>query len=493
MSRDLQAIRSLAIAWAMAATVSCGSSGPGPGDAAVDAPNVDLSAIRDSRPADQSLLPKCGNGQLEAGEQCDGSNHGGKTCASLGFDGGQLRCTAGCAFDTQQCSKCGNSKIETGETCDGNCPTSCQTSTDPCIAWSLQGSAATCDARCVSTSLCTSGCPKNGSASSQLGTDVFTGDFMSEQDRLTATGTCKLYGRDAVYAWQAPAAGVYDFQMCSLGSYTYFGQKVTWSSCQGAITLIDGNACVANFQVLQCKSTPNARVRLTMTAGQQVLVAASRSIDTDPADGGVDLDAPYGISITQCTPTCGGKSCGDDGCGGSCGTCVSPAVCSSSGQCVCQPKCSGKSCGDDGCGGSCGTCFAPKTCSTSGQCVCQPDCSGKACGDDGCGGSCGSCPLSNSCQNGACAPDPDACDPVANLGCALPNECWLLSTEKTTCVLTGSGTQGASCSATLTCDGGYGCFAGTCRKICQRASGAGCLSSQVCNGVVGWTTYGACY
>lgn len=35
----------------------------------------------------------------------------------------------------------------------------------------------------------------------------------------------------------------------------------------------------------------------------------------------------------SCTPTCAGKVCGDDGCGGSCGTCGSGELCAQ-GQCV---------------------------------------------------------------------------------------------------------------------------------------------------------------
>jgi predicted secreted protein len=38
-----------------------------------------------------------------------------------------------------------------------------------------------------------------------------------------------------------------------------------------------------------------------------------------------------------CTPQCGGKSCGDDGCGGSCGSCGVGQVCSTSNQCVAAP------------------------------------------------------------------------------------------------------------------------------------------------------------
>jgi len=53
--------------------------------------------------------------------------------------------------------------------------------------------------------------------------------------------------------------------------------------------------------------------------------------------------------------------------------------------------CLGRTCGDDGCGGSCGTCAGGTTCSKDGSCApaCTPACSGKACGEsDGCGGVC---------------------------------------------------------------------------------------------------------
>ena len=38
----------------------------------------------------------CGNGDLDSGERCDGSNLDGETCISQGFTGGILACGAGC-------------------------------------------------------------------------------------------------------------------------------------------------------------------------------------------------------------------------------------------------------------------------------------------------------------------------------------------------------------------------------------------------------------
>ena len=111
-----------------------------------------------------------------------------------------------------------------------------------------------------------------------------------------------------------------------------------------------------------------------------------------------------------CTPDCAGKTCGDNGCGGSCGTCVSPKTCQS-GNCACTPSCLGKSCGaTDGCGGKCqtGTCSSGKAC-VNGACQCVPTtCAqlNKTCGSqsNGCGGTinCGTCTAAQNCSSGVC-------------------------------------------------------------------------------------------
>lgn len=58
----------------------------------------------------------CGNGIIDAGEQCDWPNLD-ETCNSLGFSGGTLTCNY-CQYDTSSCSKCGNGIVEQGEECD---------------------------------------------------------------------------------------------------------------------------------------------------------------------------------------------------------------------------------------------------------------------------------------------------------------------------------------------------------------------------------------
>jgi hypothetical protein len=143
-----------------------------------------------------------------------------------------------------------------------------------------------------------------------------------------------------------------------------------------------------------------------------------------------------------CHPVCDGHKCGQDGCGGDCGTCSAGRSCEQ-GICVCQPQasvtchqgdvwwvdgcgaleainvacdqgcqagtciacepaCTGRQCGSDGCGGICGSCAPPDVCDAMGVCECPADCTGLECGSDGCGGSCGTCQTGASCTAGAC-------------------------------------------------------------------------------------------
>jgi len=70
---------------------------------------------------------------------------------------------------------------------------------------------------------------------------------------------------------------------------------------------------------------------------------------------------------------------------------------------LCVPDCAGKECGNDLCGGSCGTCGNFEQC-VQGSCeltqVC--DCDGAVCGLDNCGNSCGTCSGQTTCSGGLC-------------------------------------------------------------------------------------------
>jgi len=46
----------------------------------------------------------CGDGVIQSGEECDGSNFAGQTCATRGYSGGNLSCNSNCTINTSQCT-----------------------------------------------------------------------------------------------------------------------------------------------------------------------------------------------------------------------------------------------------------------------------------------------------------------------------------------------------------------------------------------------------
>ncbi len=98
--------------------------------------------------------PVCGNNTVEGNEVCDGADLGGETCVTRGFLSGDLACAVGCAaFDTSGCSgpTCGNGVIEGSETCDG-----ADLGGETCLTQGFVGGILLCDQNCLS--LDTSSC-----------------------------------------------------------------------------------------------------------------------------------------------------------------------------------------------------------------------------------------------------------------------------------------------------------------------------------------------
>ncbi|MFA5029131.1 MAG: right-handed parallel beta-helix repeat-containing protein [Patescibacteria group bacterium] len=154
-----------------------------------------------------------------------------------------------------------------------------------------------------------------------------------------------------------------------------------WKSAKGetnskAVDPLFVNAVAYNFALQAASPAKNSGVNIGLTA--------DFSGATVPQGTAPEIGA-YELGEVACTSDCTGKVCGDNGCGGSCGSCQTGQVCTS-GSCVaaCVPKtCAqlGKNCGSqsDGCGNNlnCGTCTAAQTC-TSG--VCKT----KICSDNAC-------------------------------------------------------------------------------------------------------------
>ncbi|MFH2008814.1 MAG: DUF4215 domain-containing protein [bacterium] len=91
----------------------------------------------------------CGNAiaEPEVGEECDGADLAGASCADHCFTGGTVSCTAGCALDTSQCTGgpvCGDGVAECDEACDG-----ADLSGDTCSSLGFTGGGVlACDSSC---------------------------------------------------------------------------------------------------------------------------------------------------------------------------------------------------------------------------------------------------------------------------------------------------------------------------------------------------------
>ncbi|MDD5032571.1 MAG: hypothetical protein PHC85_00415 [Candidatus Pacebacteria bacterium] len=122
-------------------------------------------------------------------------------------------------------------------------------------------------------------------------------------------------------------------------------------------------------------------------------VSGGMKIDGFLSCASLSTDSSGNVTCTGgCTPNCTGKVCGSDGCGGSCGTCTSPATCDGSGQCVTPTytySCTSTTCGtcSEACGGT-------QTCTGScqrndGVIVSSSYCPGGTCTySQSCGGGC---------------------------------------------------------------------------------------------------------
>jgi hypothetical protein len=151
------------------------------------------------------------------------------------------------------------------------------------------------------------------------------------------------------------------------------------------------------------------------TAGAQCPCDSSQCKTCDSSGTCVSTCSP---SQTCCSGTCR-QCCADSDCtsgqhccSGTCHQCCVDNDCPTgqtcqSGTCVvvCTPNCAGKTCGDNGCGGSCGTCPDGQRCS-NGQCVpCPSTCStnGDCCEGECCAGIC--CSEDQICDTGRCCSD----------------------------------------------------------------------------------------
>ena len=297
--------------------------------------------------------PSCGEGQCGddgCGGICpcsDGLVCFEGACCSPMCDGTSCTATDGCG-GTCQCNEGDICMEDTGACCAPSCDNISCGGGDGC------GNTCGCDTGMV----CMEGACTAPSATCQAIQDVACGDVLTNLYSLGAGVTnafgsysCQNYASDD---YSESFELVYRFIANESANITIDGQD------DGTLDLTIlkdmGNGC--EDAGASCIKQGSSNVEFTAEAGDVFYLVWDSWLN--------QTDLEFGMAVECCTPSCEGKVCGDDGCGGTCGSCTVESEVCFEGLC-CEPACPIDGCGtSDGCGGICG-CPKGKICD-SGVC-----------------------------------------------------------------------------------------------------------------------------
>ncbi len=130
---------------------------------------------------------------------------------------------------------------------------------------------------------------------------------------------------DIVYAFTPAATATYTITYTP----TFDGALYVATDCADI-----ANTCLAGSEVRSQNAPWDEVLSLDLTAGTTYYIFVDGGIN----QGGQGPSGPYTLDISApCTPSCSGLKCGDNGCGGSCGTCQLGEYCDGSQQCSPAP------------------------------------------------------------------------------------------------------------------------------------------------------------
>lgn len=308
-------------------------------------------------------------------------NCSGKTCGSDGCGGSCGACeTDSTCFSNQACCKLDCSNIECGtDNCGGE----------------------NCGSKCATDQTCTNNtcCPPNENVPAQIqvcvdnrhetyfnGSLVATGsdwqliekfDVISKPTKnvlaIKATDDGSLYGFSAVIDINSGKCGTNTTNTSDISgwkctkTYSPGWEQPTFNDSNWPVAVGVGTLYDNNSKTYKTVATTTAAVG--PVAGNTLpykQIWASNALTEKQT---VYCRYTYGRDsyLSACVPNCSGKTCGDDGCGGSCGICLKGRSCVE-GNCACTPNCTNKMCGSDGCGDVCGSCYPEDQC-INNKCV----------------------------------------------------------------------------------------------------------------------------
>ncbi len=343
-------------------------------------------------------------------------------CCTLGWD---QACADLCIGDCGGCPKtitCGDGvcKEEDSENC-ASCPSDCV-----CPEGEVCAAGKCCEPNCLNKDCGPDGCGgKCGECNFGFG--------CSQEGKCTEWAKCQMVGTIGCGA-------TIDGHTDKLGNQigTYFCDAGDQSGPEIAYKFVAKVNDTVKFTLNTQTAGANLNLLLLegLCAGEACVLQSYTTLSTEVkanttyyvvVDGKNGSKGKFTLNLqcnAACVPNCGGKECGSDGCGGSCGTCAGGLTCDA-GKCVtsgdgCTPHpysgCGGCSCEQcvcamddfccwiewdgicvDECKSWCGGCQPPSKC---GNKVCEglldENCSS-------CPADC-TCPTSYACTNGICQP-----------------------------------------------------------------------------------------
>ncbi|MBU1240744.1 DUF4215 domain-containing protein, partial [Myxococcota bacterium] len=228
----------------------------------------------------------CGDGVIDPGEECDGEDLGGDSCASLGYHGGQLLCDDQCQLNLSACEtegSCGDGIIQEGfEQCEDG------VSTDTCNSLGYGQGVIACDGNCQwDYSDCT--------GASSCGNDIIEGSEECEGTNLN-NKTCESFG---YHGGTLNCTGLCMFDKTDCAGYGRCGDGLL----QGDFEQCDNT----NFGEKTCETEGYHGGTLSCDASCQLILSDCESV-------GSCGDGQIQNTYEQCDSTeLGGESCASQG------------------------------------------------------------------------------------------------------------------------------------------------------------------------------------
>ncbi|MCU0693828.1 MAG: hypothetical protein MUF54_20770 [Polyangiaceae bacterium] len=240
----------------------------------------------------------CGNGFIDMGEECDGSNFAGMaTCADLEAGTGDLSCTDGCIFDLSGCSACGDGTLLAPEDCE---PATDATKPDlgdaTCELLGWQGGNLGCDQGCRFDE---GGCFTCGDAARSGLEECDGADFggLGCGDFNDITGTLLTSGSLSCTA--ACKISTSNCMRCGDGVVT--GDEV----CEAGV--LQGQSCLSqgfSDGSLGCAADCHSFDTTSCTRCGNGVVEVNEQCDGQDLAGATCQSLGAGAGVLSCTPTC---------------------------------------------------------------------------------------------------------------------------------------------------------------------------------------------